>query len=225
MHIYDFQASHRWLIAFKRRHGICSRKVTDIVTKREVINIDDIKKSEIDFLEKCNQLSEKYLPEEILNTDQIGIEKELYSIRTLAFQGEKQTFGSVMSKNATTHPYTIQPIISLDEKLIGSMYLCLQEPKGHMGDVVKRHLFQSKNVVITCFSTGKLTSSLVTYWKDNVLAPSIDSKNLLLFDSWSNQNDDNMYGDLKSIGKTVHRIQIPLKTTSDIQSLDKYFNR
>ena len=80
-------------------------------------------------------------------------------------------------------------------------------------------------MVITCSSSGKLTSSLVTYWKDNVLAPSIGSKILLLSDSWSGQNDDNIYGDLKPIAKTVHRIQILPKTTSDIQTLDKYFNR
>ena len=183
MHIYDFQASHHSLIAFKHHHGIYSRKVTNIVTKREITNIDDIKKSEIDFSEKFNQLSEKYVAEEIPNTDQIGIEKELYSTRTLSFQGEKQTFGPTMSKNAIIHSYTIQPIISLDGKLIGPMYLCLQESKGRMGDVVKPHFFQPKNVVITCSSSGKLTSSLVTYWKDNVLAPSIGSKTLLLSDS------------------------------------------
>ena len=48
MDIYDFQASHHWLIAFKRRHGICSRKVANIVTKREITDIDNIKKSDID---------------------------------------------------------------------------------------------------------------------------------------------------------------------------------
>ena len=48
MNIYDFQVSYRWLIAFKRRHGICSRQVTNIVTRREITNIGDIKKSEID---------------------------------------------------------------------------------------------------------------------------------------------------------------------------------
>ena len=132
MHIYDFQASHHWLIAFKRRQRMCSRKVTNIVTKTDIANFDDIKKSEIDLLEKFNQLSEKYLPEEILNTDQIGIEKELYSTGTLSFQGEKKTFGSVGSKNATAHSYTFQSIINLDGKLVGPMYLCIQEPKGRM---------------------------------------------------------------------------------------------
>jgi hypothetical protein len=43
------------------------------------------------------------------------------------------------------------------------MFLCLQEPKGRMGDIVKRHLFEPKNVVITCSTSGKLTTSLVKY--------------------------------------------------------------
>ena len=49
-----------------------------------------------------------------------------------------------MSKNATIYSYTIQPIISLDGKLIGPMYLCLQEPKGRIDDVVKRIYFSQK---------------------------------------------------------------------------------
>ncbi|CAF3472540.1 unnamed protein product [Rotaria sp. Silwood1] len=225
MNLDEFQASHFWLATFKNRHGICSRKITNIVTKREISNFDDIKKSEEEFLEKFRQLSRKYSSKEILNTDQVGIEKELHSTRTLSFQGEKKTLGRVSSKNATTHSYTIQPTISLDGRVIGPMFLCLQETNGRMGDIVKRHLFEPKNVVITCSSSGKLTNSLVRYWRDKVLVPSIGKKTLLLSDSWTGQNDNSIYQDLKSVGKAVHRIQIPPKTTSDIQPLDKYFNR
>ena len=65
------------------------------------------------------------------------------------------------------------------------MFLCLEEPNGRMDDIVKRNLFEPKNVVITCSSSGKLTSSLVKYWRDKVLVPSIGKKTLLLSDSWS----------------------------------------
>jgi hypothetical protein len=71
---------------------------------------------------------------------------------------EKKTFGVVKSKNATTHSYTVQPTISLDGRLIGPMYLCLQEPGGKMGEIVKKRLFQPSNVVITCSKSRKLTS-------------------------------------------------------------------
>lgn len=225
MNLDNFQASESWLLLFKNRHGICSRKITNIVTKREISNFDDIKRSEEEFLKKFHELSRNYSSKDIVNTDQVGVEKELHSTRTLSFQGEKKTFGRVLSKNATTHSYTIQPTISLDGRVIGPMFLCLQEPKGRMGDIVKRHLFEPKNVVITCSTSGKLTTSLVKYWRDKVLVPSIGKKTLLLSDSWTGQNDDNIYQDIKSVGKAVHRIQIPPKTTSDIQPLDKYFNR
>ena len=69
VHLDDFQASECWLLNFKNRHGICSRKITNILTKKEVTNFDNIKKSEVEFIEKFDRLSKKYLPNEILNTD------------------------------------------------------------------------------------------------------------------------------------------------------------
>ena len=225
-HLNDFQASEYWLFVFKNRHGICSRKITNIVTKKEIINFDNIVKSEVEFLENFHQVSSKYLLEEIFNTDQVGIEKELYSNRNyLVVRRKKTTYGSVTSKNATTHSYIIQPMINLDGRLVGPMYLCLEETKGRLGDTVQRNLFQPKNVIITCSTSGKLTSSLVKYWKDRVLSKSIGRKALILSDLWTGHNDESIDKDLKSIGKTVKRLQIPPKTTSHIQPLDKYFNR
>ena len=133
----DFQASEYWLFVFKNRHGICSRKITNKVTKKEIIYFDNIIKSDVEFLENFHQVSSKYLPEEIFNTDKVGIEKELYSNRTLSFEREKTTYGSVTSKNAATHSYTIQPMISLDGRLVGPMCLCLQETKGRLGDTAQ----------------------------------------------------------------------------------------
>jgi hypothetical protein len=60
-----------------------------------------------------------YAPNEILNTDQIGLELEMHSTRTLSYQGEKVTFARIRPKNATTHSYTIQPMISLAGQLVG----------------------------------------------------------------------------------------------------------
>jgi len=94
-----------------------------------------------------------------------------------------------------------------------------------MGEIVKSRLFQPKNVVITCSSSGKLTSSLVVYWRNHCLVPFIENKALLLSDSWSGQNNKKLYDDIESVGNHVKRIQIPQHTTSDIQPLDKYYNR
>ena len=143
----------------------------------------------------------------------------------MSFSGEKETYGAVVSKNATTHSYTLQPIISLAGELVGPMYLCLQEMNGGMGEVVKARLFKPDNVVVTCSSSGKLTSSLVTYWRDNCLLPSIPSKCLLLSDTWSAQSDPKLYEKSMCDRKDIVRLEIPWKTTSDLQPLDTFFNR
>jgi hypothetical protein len=67
---------------------ICSRKITNIITKREILNADEILKSEEDFIKLFKKLSPKYKESRILNTDQIRIEKEQYSRRTLSYKGE-----------------------------------------------------------------------------------------------------------------------------------------
>ena len=90
VHLDDFQVSEYCLLNFKNRHGICSRKITNIVTKKEITNFDNIKKSEVVYRKVRSLVKKKYLPNEILNTAQVGIEKELHSTRTLSFQGEKK---------------------------------------------------------------------------------------------------------------------------------------
>ncbi|CAF1479752.1 unnamed protein product [Didymodactylos carnosus] len=94
-----------------------------------------------------------------------------------------------------------------------------------MGEMVKRGLFEPKNVVITCSSSGKLTSSLVRYWRDHCLLPFVGNKSLLLSDSWPGQGDEDLYTKEGCGGKLVQRLAIPPKTTSDLQPLDCYTNR
>jgi hypothetical protein len=67
----DFQASEFWIRTFKNRHRICSRKITNIITKREILNSDEILKSEEDFIKLFNKLSPKYKETKIFNTDQV----------------------------------------------------------------------------------------------------------------------------------------------------------
>ena len=184
-----------------------------------------IEKSKKDFIKDFYKYSSHFNPSRILNTDQVGIEKEVHSTRTLSFEGQKKTFRMVASKNATTHSYTVQPIISLDEKQLGSILLCLQEPKGKIGESVKNRLLKPSNAVITCSASGKLTSSLVAYWHDNCLLSSIGDKCFLLSDSWSSQNDISLYDKANCQNKYITRIQIPQTTTYDLQSLNAYYNR
>ena len=121
-------------------------------------------KNQKNISSKFYKYSSYFNPSLILSTDQLGIEKEVHSTRTLSFEGEKKkTLGILASKNATTHSYTVQPIISLDGNQIVPILLCLQEPKGKIRESVKTKLFEPSNIIITCSASGKLASSLVTY--------------------------------------------------------------
>lgn len=87
---------------------------------------------------------------------------------------------------------------------------------------IKQNLFKADNVIITCSQSGKLTTSLVEYWVQKVLIPTLgDRKTLLLSDCWGGQRDNKLYQSLKNLT----RLEIPKKTTSMIQPCDVYYNR
>jgi len=89
-------------------------------------------------------------------------------------------------------------------------------------DRIKENLFNASNVVVTCSASGKLTTSLVSYWVDKVLRPSLSGKTLLISDCWNGQGDNKgLYDGIKGL----FRVEIPAKTTSYRQPLDIYFNR
>lgn len=132
--ILSFEASEHWLRVFKHRHRICSRKITKVVTRHHAEDASAIIESADSFVRDAKRQMQNYAHEEILNTDQVGLELELHSSRTLSYDGEKVTMARVRSKNATTHSYTIQPMISAAGKLVGPLFLCLKEPNGKMSE-------------------------------------------------------------------------------------------
>ncbi len=91
-----------------------------------------------------------------------------------------------------------------------------------MSDNIKNNLFQALNVTVTCSKSGKLSSSLVEYWIQKVLEPTVDNeKVLLLLDIWGGQTDKQLYSKMKYLRLEI----IPKKTTAMIQPLDITFNR
>ena len=163
-----------------------------------------------------------YLPENVLNTDQSGFNYEMKSNRTLSFKGEKVTHGAVKSKNASTHSYTIQPTISMAGTLVGKLFICLQEPKGVFGKVVKSNLFCAPNVILVSSKSGKLTKYLVKQYCSEALLPFMDDSFVLLYDSWSGQVDNSLYEEVLPEDSCL-RLQIPPKTTATIQPCDVFF--
>ena len=217
-----FTASVNWINCFKKRHSLCSRKVTKLTTQHEVTGSDVIHKSSDDYVKKIRKILPQYDRRNILNTDQSGLELEMVGNRTLSFRGEKTTLAKVRSLYNTSHSYTVQFIVSLSGQFIGSRYLCLKELNGRMSDGIKNRLFHASNVTVTCSKSGKLTTYLVQYWIQEVLEPTVgNEKVLLLSDSWGAQTDPQLYASMEHL-----RIEtIPKKTTAMIQPLDITINR
>jgi hypothetical protein len=105
----------------------------------------------------------------IVNSDQCGFNYELHSNRTLNFLGEKDIICSVNSLKAISHSYTIQPILNSNGNFIGKCLLVLQEPNGSFGVNVKRSLFQPENLLIQCSNSGKVNTSILNAYYDEIL--------------------------------------------------------
>ncbi|CAF4647863.1 unnamed protein product, partial [Rotaria sp. Silwood2] len=82
-----------------------------VVTKRELIDETEIKRSAEQFVTQVESLVPHYNEDFVLNTDQSGFQLEFPSTPTLSHRGEKTTLATVRSRNATTHSYTVTPTI------------------------------------------------------------------------------------------------------------------
>ncbi|CAF1141215.1 unnamed protein product [Rotaria sordida] len=201
----------RYLSRFRtylQNNGTKKQKIDCIndytVTKREVADEDIINKSIEHFIEEVRDLLPSYNHRSILNTDQTAFEFEMHSTRTLSYVGEKATLSAVRSKNKITHRYTVQPTINLAGQIVGPVFVCLQEKDGRMGERVRKNLFHANNVVTSCSSSGKLNTSLVQYWINNCLFPSLShSRTLLLSDSWNGQSEKHgFYDEIRGQGNS-----------------------
>lgn len=213
-----FKASAHWIMNFKNKNRITSRKAK-IVTSRSLTDQAKILESAEEFRKIAKIEGKKYTI--VLNTDQMGFNKELHSSRTLSHKNEKTTFLAVRSLNNCTHSYTVQPIISLDGKLMDRFLLCLYEPSGRIGPRIT--IEQRQNVVITCSRSGKLEKGHIKYWIEHCLKPATKNENfLLLLDSWGTQTNRSQYEEV--FGEKFNILVIPPKTTAIAQPLDVHFN-
>lgn len=225
MNLQNFVASSFWLLNFKRRHHITSRKVTKLVTKNYVEDRNQIIKEETMFLQKAEKVIPRFKPTHILNADQSAFNYEEPSTRTLSIAGEKTTLSRVISTGATTHSHTIMPILNMNGKIVGPLFVCLQEASGRLGPRVSRTIYRAENIHVTCSKSGKLTKSHIQYWAKEVLRPSVQENCLLFLDSWSGQTDPTSIDEAFNENIQCELLQIPPKTTADIQPCDKYFFR
>ncbi|CAF1124292.1 unnamed protein product [Didymodactylos carnosus] len=165
--IDNFLASDKWLSNFKRRNNIGSRKVTKFVAKHKIFHKQEIHQAGEEFVSEVKKILPKYKLECIFNIDQSGFHYEFTSNRTLSFRNERSTFVTVKSLNATTHSYTVMPLVNAAGRLVSPVFICLQEPTCRFP--VTKDVFSTSNVIVTCSISGKLNKSLMEYWIQEVL--------------------------------------------------------
>lgn len=175
----SFLASDSWVLNFKQRHNLGSRKTTKLLSRPQVRKEFDIEESRLRFLELFAAQSSYFRHRDIYNSDQTGFSYEHDSPRTISNQGERNTVVVVENKNKVSHSYTVQPTISRDGRLIGKLLICLQETANVFGPTVQRRVTaleeKFKNVQVLASKSGKMSSELIKYWIKNVLTPALDA--------------------------------------------------
>uniref|UniRef100_A0A914V4D4 HTH CENPB-type domain-containing protein n=1 Tax=Plectus sambesii TaxID=2011161 RepID=A0A914V4D4_9BILA len=221
LQIQNFGASHTWIQKFKKANRISSRHITSFVSKRSLRDREFIERNANEFVFNIRQQMDTIPLSAIVNADQSGILKELYTARTLAPTGCRTVECVVKSVSATTHSYTVLPMIFADGRLGTRLYVVLQEPHGQFP--LRGH-FTASNLVVDCHKSHMMTKQLMMNWlKECVINPDMPDKMLLIVDSWSSFKDHDSIQSLVPHGKTLVIRNIHPGATSKIQPLDVYF--
>lgn len=225
--------SQSWITRFKSTYGIVSCKVNKVLSRANVKNSAEIYAAASKFAEDNKQVFKQDRLDYIWNTDQIGFQLEYTSERTLDIRGTDVIQVVAHSISATTHSYTVMPVITASGHLLPKVLVCLQEKGGHI-PVTLRESFEAlvhdkyPNISITASESGKMTSSHVSYFSKTCLVPFIQPLRQidLFLDSWSGHTNEASYSQTmaNNSGKSLQLHIIPPGTTSIAQPLDVHFN-
>ena len=145
----NFTASGSWIAKFKRLNRIVDGKITKFTCSKPTRSLTEIEDEGVRFhIELVENINPHFLPSQILNSDQSGINYETHGGRTLSFRGEKSTEAIIQSFNSLSHSYTIMPLLSMEGRLLSPMLICLQEPAGSFGPIVQETMLKPNNLVI-----------------------------------------------------------------------------
>jgi hypothetical protein len=100
--------------------------------------------------------------------------------------------------------------------------LVLQEPNGTFGVNVKKGLFQPENLLVECSSSGKVTTSILNIYYEEILKKNF-TKLALIHDTFAVKFQRDKFSEC--FQKDSMRLQIPQKCTSTHQPLDVFVFR
>lgn len=223
LELASFKASTWWVNSFKKNNRIVSRRVTKFVSFRHIETVEEIENSAaILHVQLQNDVYPKFTHDQIFNTDQTGYNYEMTRDRTMDLIGARQVHVQVMNTFATSHSYTIQPLVSMDGKLLPKLMIVLQEKDGQFGPQVQRALQKPPNVFLTCSRSGKVDTNILKQWTENCFAPFVNKQACLIVDSFSSHRNRELF---LIPDKDIDVRIIPPGATSIMQPLDVFFFR
>lgn len=192
-----FKGAGRWVHDFKRRNRIASHKVTRYSSRTEREQREQDRMREEEFLEEFERQELFYPRHLIWNTDQTRFDYEITNKRTLSWVGERTTSVNVDSKGKLTHSYTAQPVISRDGRLIGKLFLIVQETNGDFGPQVGPRVRELEkkygNIVVRPSKNGMQNKTILNGWIQDVLVPAME-QSIGDQDGATDINDDSIEG-------------------------------
>jgi hypothetical protein len=163
----------------------------------------------------------------IWNADESGFLQELHLDRTLDSQGVKRVEAAVQSVGATTHSYTIMPVISMAGDLAPKLLVILKEVQKPSANVWRK-MFKSDNLYIATSKSGKIDTQIMLDFIKNLFLPNSGARNLLLLDSCSSHKSSIWEDVVTQSGYEEEKLEIayiPAGCTDELQPLDVYFFR
>lgn len=225
MGLESFKASDTWLYNFKQRNRIVTRKITKLLSRRDVANLPNVSTNINQYRLETRDLIGNYAPNQIFNTDQSGFNVELLSGRTLTNKGEKSVFSTINQSRSHTHSYTIQPLFRMDGVLAPQLLIVLQEKDGVLGPIVSRDLFTHPEIYIKATTSGKVGKQILQEWFADIFFPQIEHEAVLILDSLSTYKNKAYFDQVKPNTVSYHFSIIPPGLTPSCQPLDVYFFR
>lgn len=159
---------------------------------------------------------------QIWNADQMGLQLEVTSGRTLTIRGMKKVACTVQRMNATTHSYTVQITLNASGFLPEKLPVILHETTG-----LPKNFDQIRanfgNIHVYSSRSGMMGKELAKLWMLEDFLPIVQQNSLLIIDSWTGYKE---MTNLPEIAAKELRIEIlPGGTTPILQPADVYFNR
>ena len=208
-----------------------SRKVTKFVSLRFADEEKKIEDNALQFvLEVQSLIPNDFRPHRVINIDQMGINLEVVSGRTLEVQGEKAVIKCVQTPNAMQHSSTVMPAITAAGELLSPLYICMKEAnqeasQGRFGPQVEQTMFRHPNIHVVANTSAIMNKPRTMEYFRDVLFPNAPNNFLLICDSTKLFKDDEMIESVKPVNTTFLKKVIPPKATGLIQPLDLFFNR